>query len=50
MLIVKDIDKITKGMCMSSYECEKLEKAFIDEKFEDIEKWLLKKRKEMLED
>ena len=43
MLIAKDIDKNTKGMCMSSYECEMLEKAFIEEKFKDIEAWIRSK-------
>ena len=43
-LIVRDFDHTKEeGMCLSSYECEMLEKAFIEEKFKDIETWIRSK-------
>lgn len=44
-LIVDDIDHRTPKykMCMSSFECEALEKAFIEEKFDKIEAYIKSK-------
>ena len=43
ILVIHDIDKNCKGMCMSNYECEALEKTFKNDNFEEIEKFLRKK-------
>ena len=39
-LIANDYDKKSEG-CISSYECELLEKKFIEGRFEQIEQWLV---------
>ena len=43
ILVTHDIDKKCKGMCMSSYECEVLERAFQNNSFKEIENFLRKK-------
>lgn len=41
-LIANDYDKKSTG-CISSYECELIEKRFIDGKFDEIEGYLRRK-------
>ncbi len=43
VLIAKDIDACTTGMCVSSYECEQIEFALIKGNFAAVESFVKKR-------